>query len=132
MFSLAIFKVIFFQLYLYFRIPQVFVSEMPTVLKKRNHQLNTTHMLSLKKFRILKMLIAEHLCWNQSFFSTKRDVYLPKTSIQKMLTNQFSTKVRSVVFSGSSDITEKKNHHKTNQPTNLFFDLFFRNCVCKI
>jgi hypothetical protein len=67
--------------------------EMPTVLKKHNHQLNTTHMLSLKKCRILKMSIAEHLCWNQSFFFTKRDVYLPKTSIQKTLTNQFSTKV---------------------------------------
>ena len=80
--------------------------------KKRNHQLNTTHMLSLKKFRILKMSIAEYLCWNQSFFSPQNEtcIFLKQVS-RKCLPINFQLKCKAMMKKKQESCIKSYKHN---------------------
>ena len=71
--------------------------EMPTVLKKRNHQLNTTHILLLKKFRILKWQLQSIYVGIRAFFPQNETCIFLKQVSRKRLPINFQLKCKAVM-----------------------------------
>ena len=113
--------------------------EMPTVLKKRNHQLNTTHILLLKKFRILKCQLQSIYVGIRAFFPQNETYIFLKQVSRKRLPINFQLKCKAVMKkknrSGGSHALNLRKHNfwKIDQRISwlvglMVFKATFNNC----